>query len=220
MLTVAGMNETLRLASLTAFYFGARVAVNPTSPEAIRTVSKRAYRDLSRTLHGIGTHPDKTTLLENTHNSLREFVTGLEKVRTRDEFDALHDAWCKNRIRFFSEHPHPGRTTFTLTYGQAQKWINMALKYLAVLDHPAVDRIYPHLHVPIDSIVYEEAAHPTTGIGVPRPPGSVAWSRLNQDQYRDYQQRLRDSITGTSDGTLTPLDWEARAWITRASGQD
>ena len=48
------MDEKLRLASLTAFYFGTRVAADPTSPEAITSVSKRAYRDLSRTLHGIG----------------------------------------------------------------------------------------------------------------------------------------------------------------------
>lgn len=217
MLTVAGMNETLRLASLTAFYFGAHVAADPTSPEAITTVSKRAYRDLSRTLHGIGTHPDKTTLLEDTHTSLHQFVTNLETVTTQHEFDDRHDTWCQDRIRYFNAHPHPDKEAFTLTYGQAQKWINMTLKYFAVLNHPAMADVYPYLHVPIDSIIYKEAAHPTAGIGVPRPPGGIAWSRLNQDQYRDYQQRLRDNITDNSDGSLTPLDWEAQAWITRLS---
>lgn len=212
------MDEKLRLASLTAFYFGAHVAADPTSPEALRTVSKRAYRDLSRTLHGIGTHPDKTTLLEDTHASLREFVTSLEKVTTQEEFDTLHNAWCEDRIHFFSEHPHLGRNNFAFTYGQAQKWINMTLKYLAVLDHPAVRRVYPYLHVPIDSIVYEEAEHPTAGLGVPRPPGRVSWSRLDVDQYRDYQRRIRDSIADSDASSLTPLDWEAQAWITRSSG--
>lgn len=211
------MDTSLRLASLTAFYFGAHVATNPTSPEAIRTVSKRAYRDLSRTLHGIGTHPDKTTLLEDTHTSLHNFVTKLEKVATRGEFDDRHNAWCQDRIRFFDEYPHPDRTAFALTYGQAQKWINMTLKYLAVLDHPVIVSVYPYLHIPIDSIVYKEAAHPTAGVGVPRPPGGVSWSKLDLEQYRDYQQQLRGSIADSSDGTLTPLDWEAQAWITRLS---
>ena len=132
------MDEKLRLASLTAFYFGTRVAADPTSPEAITNVSKRAYRDLSRTLHGIGTHPAKTTLLEATHASLHAFVTDLEEVKTREEFDALHDAWCEDRICFFREHLHPDRKAFVFTYGQAQKWINMTLKYLAVLGHPTV----------------------------------------------------------------------------------
>lgn len=135
---MTGMDEKLRLASLTAFYFGTRVAADPTSPEAITNVSKRAYRDLSRTLHGIGTHPAKTTLLESAHASLHAFVTDLEEVKTREEFDALHDTWCEDRICFFREHPHPDREAFVFTYGQAQKWINMTLKYLAVLGHPTV----------------------------------------------------------------------------------
>lgn len=217
MFTVENMNETLRLASLIAFYFGAHVATDLTSPEAIRTVSTRAYRDLSRTLHGIGTHPDKNTLLENTHLSLHQFVTELQTVVTQEEFDERHDAWCQERGRYFGAHPHRDRDTFTLTYGQAQKWINMTLKYLAVLDHPAVSDVYRFLHVPIDSIVYKEAAHPTTGIGVPRPPGGIAWSRLNRDQYRDYQHNLRNNITDNSNGSLAPLDWEAQAWIARSS---
>lgn len=211
------MDEKLRLASLTAFYFGTRVAADPTSPEAITSVSKRAYRDLSRTLHGIGTHPDKSTLLEATHASLHALVTDLEKVATREEFDALHDAWCEHRIRFFNEHPHPAREAFTFTYGQAQKWINMTLKYLAVLGHPTVAGVYPYLHVPIDSIIYAEAAHPSAGITVPRPPGGRAWSRINRDEYCEYQQQLRAAIATHSDGSLAPLDWEAQAWVTRAS---
>lgn len=211
------MDDSLRLASLVAFYFGTRVAADLTSPEAITSISKRAYRDLSRTLHGIGTHPDKSALLEGTHDSLYAFVADLEEVTTRQDCDALHDAWCEDRIRFFSEHPHPERKKFAFTYGQAQKWINMTLKYLAVLGHPTVAGVYPYLHVPIDSIVYAEAEHPSAGIAVPRPPGGRAWSRLTREQYRDYQQSLRTAIATHSDGSLAPLDWEAQAWITRAS---
>ncbi|MGP6175355.1 hypothetical protein [Corynebacterium sp. A21] len=214
------MDPSLRLASLTAFYFGAHVAADPASPETIRTVSTRAYRDLSRTLHGIGTHPDKATLLEDTHTSLQQFTADLDTVDSQDTFDALHDKWCRDRIHFFDEYPHPDRKEFALTYGQAQKWLNMTMKYLSVLDHPAVTRVYPYLHVPIDSIIFKEAAHPTADISVPRPPGGVAWSRLDRDHYRNYQRRLQDSITDRSDGTLTPLDWEAQAWIARSSEHD
>lgn len=34
----------------------------------------------------------------------------------------------------------------------------MTLKYLAVLDHPDVQRVYPYLHVPLDLYVYNEAS--------------------------------------------------------------
>lgn len=43
----------------------------------------------------------------------------------------------------------------------------MTLNYLAVIDHPAIAPIYTLLHIPIDSIVYEEAKHSVTGIGTP-----------------------------------------------------
>lgn len=216
--TVTGMNEQLRLASLTAFYFGPRVATDPTSADSITTISKRAYRDLSRTLHGIGTHPNKADLMEDTHASLHTFVTDLEKVTNREEFDDLHDTWCLKRMEVFNSFHHTQRgKKFEFTYGQAQKWINMTLKYLAVLNHPAVARVYGYLHVPIDSIVYAEAEHPSAGITVPRPPGNVSWSRLNCDQYRKYQQQLQTAIATHNADEIAPLDWEAQAWITRSS---
>jgi len=42
----------------------------------------------------------------------------------------------------------------------------MTLKYLAVLNHPEVQRAYGFLHVSVDKCVYNEAAT----AGVKRPP--------------------------------------------------
>lgn len=206
------MDPSLRLASLTAFYFGARIAAAaPTNPVIIDTVSQRAYRDLNRTLHGIGTHPDKATLLDTTHQSLHQFTADLDTVNSQDEFDALHDKWCQDRIGFFATYPRADRE-FTFTYGQAQKWLNMTMKYLAVLDHPSVQRVYPYLHVPIDTIIYNQADQ----IGVPRPPKRRSWSRLDRDHYMTYHDQLREQITARTDCSA-PLDWEAHSWITRTT---
>lgn len=212
------MDPELRHRNLLAFYFGTQVALYPTSPKAIERISNRAYRDLSRTLHGIGSHPEKDALLDDAHVSLGEFLIDLEKVTNQEGFNALHHSWCKNRIEFFNQYPHPDRKSFTLTYGQAQKWINMALKYLAVIDHSAVERVYHYLHIPIDSIVYKEAERPE-GLGVPRPPGNIAWSRLDRSQYECYQQKLFDAIT-SKHPDFSPLDWEAEAWVMRSSRTD
>lgn len=103
------MDSSLRLASLTAFYFGARVTADPTTPKALETVSRRAYRDLSRTVHGITTHPDKDTLLTSAHTSLQEFVDTLEAVTSQDEFNHRHDIWCQDRIHFSYKRPHQAR---------------------------------------------------------------------------------------------------------------
>lgn len=89
------MDTSLRLKSLTAFYFGvAAVTSEPTTPAVMDKISPRDYRDLSRTLHGIGTHPAKDTLLGSTHQSLYEFTDGLDTVRSQDEFDTRHEDWC------------------------------------------------------------------------------------------------------------------------------
>lgn len=216
--SVTLMDPELRHKNLVAFYFGTQVALYPTSLAAIESISHRAYRDLSRTLHGIGSHPEKDVLLGDTHASLHRLLADLEKIMTQEEFDALHHSWCKNRIEFFNQHPHPDRKSFTLTYGQAQKWINMALKYLAVIEHSAVKSIYRYLHIPIDSIVYKEAARPD-GLAVPRPPGSIAWSRLDRNQYESYQRELFDT-TARKHPDFSPLDWEAEAWVTRSSKTD
>lgn len=79
MVNVTGTDQKLRHTSLVAFYFGTRAALDLTSYEAIKSVSRRAYRDLSRTLHGIGSHPNKKALLDDTHASLHPFITDLEK---------------------------------------------------------------------------------------------------------------------------------------------
>lgn len=83
----------------------------------------------------------------------------------------------------------------------------MTLKYLAVLDHPEVQRIYRYLHVPVDHYVIEAAAKEK----VAHPGGNKAWSRLPRDEYIDYQLRLREIVPSSS----CPLDWESTAWIDR-----
>lgn len=94
----------------------------------------------------------------------------------------------------------------------------MTLKYLAVLQHPTVLKVYPYLPIPVDSIVYEEAEDPTAGIAVPRPPEGKTGSKLDGEQYCTYHKQLRVAIADQGEG-IAPLDWEAKAWVNRASRQ-
>jgi DNA polymerase-3 subunit alpha len=67
-------------------------------------------------------------------------------------------------------------------YGQAQKWINMCLKYLSMLDHSLVENHYEYFHVPIDNYIVD-----TTGIKL-----YVAWSRLDDyNEYLKFQKSFR-----------------------------
>ena len=206
------MDPQIQRRSLIAFYFGTKVATaNVTSEQAIHGVARRAYADLQRTLRGFGTHQSRSELKRSTIASIQSFVDNLATIDSQASFDAQHDHWCRTTCDKFAHHEH-GSRPFSFHYGQAQKWLNMTLKYLAVLDHPDVQRLYPYLHVPVDQYVYKEAA----SAGVTRPVAPNAWSTLTSEKYIDYQHRLRQMVESTGKYTC-PLDWEAAVWIDRTS---
>lgn len=206
------MDESLKWLSLVTFYFGSKALGDPSSDDVIEVAAKRAYRDLNRTLRGMGTHKDRNQLVDTTCVSLVPFVSGLNTVTDQSDFDERHARWCRDRIEFFAAHPHQDRPEFCLNYGQAQKWINMTLKYLSVLGCPAVENAYAYLHVPVDSIVFDVAQKPSPGLGVAPPAQNVAWSKLGEEDYLLYQERLREA---TAESYASPLDWEAQAWANR-----
>lgn len=200
------MDSERRLASLTAFYFGRKVARAPHSDEAIRSVSWPAYRDVARTLWGIGSHPQATELKEATRDKIVSFVHSLEDIRSQEQFDQQHQAWCEDVVAYYQAHPHRDRPSFQFRYGHAQKWLNMTLKYLAVLGHPTVEGAYDFLHAPVDRDVYARAS---SLLGVRQP--KAAWSRLDGGTYRDYQAEVRRAIQ-EQDGRCV-MDWETDEWI-------
>lgn len=205
------MDTSLQQLSLKTFYFGSYVANHdPTNDGVIDRVAGRAYRDLNRTLIGIGTHHKKDFLVDNTQASLVKFVSHLSDVESQSEFDEIHQSWCQERISFFGSHPHQSRS-MNFSYGQAQKWVNMTCKYLAVLSHPDILRVYKSLHVPVDKIVFAQADK----LDVPRPSRRTPWSKLNHEQYSVYQLELRERIAQVTDFTA-PLDWEASSWSRRS----
>lgn len=200
------MNPERRLTSLTAFYFGRRVASAPHSDEAIRSVCWPAYRDVQRTLWGMGSHPRAKELKATSCDKIVSFVHSFGGIRSQEEFDQQHQVWCEDLVAFFAENSHPERPTFQFHYGHAQKWLNMTLKYLSVLGHPAVEEVYVFLHAPIDRDVYERAWEI---LGVERP--RIAWSKLDGDTYRSYQLNIRHAVAGQGRGFV--LDWETDEWM-------
>lgn len=91
------------------------------------------------------------------------------------------------------------------TYGQAQKWVNMSLKYLYVMGFDDMSHIERVIHVPVDSLIIDAANE----LGVRWP--SASWSKLdNYSEYLAFQKKLRQKIP---DRTECPLVWENHAWI-------
>lgn len=204
------MNLEEQRRSLIAFFLGTTAAnLDKNHPGLVPIAGRRAYRDLSRTLHGIGSHPEADSLRQDTYESLQTFVGNLRNVRTADEFDHQHDDWCNTAIARFAEAT--SGHDIKLHYGQAQKWLNMTLKYLAILDHDPVAHVYQFMHVPIDNVIYEQAEQ----IGAKRGTRK-AWSRLDREGYLEYQSLLKDRVSSEVGKDCIPMDWETEAWIERA----
>ena len=73
-------------------------------------------------------------------------------------FDAWHESKCAQIIDRMNAPYGDGNKVFLkarFTYGQAQKWVNMTLKYLWLLDMLPNGLSEAELHVPVDSFILE-----------------------------------------------------------------
>jgi len=164
---------------------------------------RRAYLDMNRTLHGLGTLGEghagwKSAMLR----ALRGRLTMLPGVHawTQASFDAWHYESVDMLKRISSEHGFS-----SLSVGQAQKWINMSVKYAIALGErrvPGFFHVYDVAHVAIDSVVLGRL----TELGM--PPLGCAWSRLDEyNRYIQCQQWVRDRFRDEY-----PLEVEYRLW--------
>lgn len=179
----------------------------------VEAASDRAYLDLCRTLRDAngksfskiskGTKSKMKTAIAET---IGNHVTDMPCF-DQDSFDKWHEDTCKTIIEVFEQTIGNG---WELSYGQAQKWLNMTLKYLYMLSYEFSDTQLSRFHAVIDNYILDEANR----IGVSKPPKS--WSKWNQDEYVGYQKKLRKRVEGSL------FDWEFQAWNEKESrrGED
>ena len=183
---------------LKAIYFG-----DFTDP--LKAASSRVYRDMNRTIRFNG-------LLGATRLALREKVNAVfdvelsklksDSITSQDEFDAWHHNVSDKIKKLYLDEG------VKLTYGHAQKWINMTIKYLYMLEVDTFDAVFEFLHIPLDNYVFDIARD---SLGITRP--KVAWSNWDnyEEQYLQYQNMIREKIT-----TGSPLRWGFRYWLKAA----
>lgn len=172
----------------------------------LKLAIKRAYRDFNRTLHGFGALEERDKIRETAKNQLERAFQELWKYRSRVTKQAIFNAWhrstCMKLISVYQPYH------FHFYVGQAQKWVNMTLKYIFTLGEsrlPGYQVVYPFCHVPLDNILI--AALDNYGF----PQLASAWSRIDDYAvYLGYQEWVRKCFT------LAPLDTEFYLW----SGRD
>ncbi|MDR3685809.1 MAG: hypothetical protein P4L93_02460 [Coriobacteriia bacterium] len=186
---------------LAVVYFG-------TERPGFRRYIDRAYRDFNRTLHTADSPEARQDRVEAAAVELSARLTkaAADKKAERvgeSAFDGWHDETCDALISVFGGDE--------MSYGHAQKWLNMSLKYLFSAHALKLENIgqigswYPFAHLPVDNVVLEALA----GAGfVHQLP--VPWSKLTRDQYLDFERAVRKTFKEC------PMDVEFMLW--RASG--
>ncbi|MCC7450286.1 MAG: hypothetical protein IT324_22905 [Anaerolineae bacterium] len=164
----------------------------------------RAFLDWCRTAHGLSNHPSKDNLYQQASNLLQKTLIDLQtqQITSSEQFDAWHHAICKQLIAIYQQG------NYRLFIGQAQKWINMTIKYVYVLGEqriPGFADLYPFCHTPLDNILLEQLRRYNC------PKLSQNWSRIDDyNEYLSFQSWVRQQFS------LVPLDVEFKLWM----GQD
>lgn len=212
--------------------------------------SNKAYLDMNRTMTFKEIPKNDSQKEKNRIDALRKSWrdkgTSIIKEQSRFftvEFTDWHKSVCKKLIDYYSnnklvkkENNRRTEQPAKLTYGQAQKWLNMTLKYLWLLNRlklindentiAFINTYEKSFHVPLDSYILRYVAKQdksnsnrfsssnnnglksNTDFNKYWDLFGSAWSHIdNQDEYYRYQKKLTEAILSGS-----PLEWELIHW--------
>ena len=121
-------------------------------------------------------------------------------ITSQEKFDSWHCKVCKNIKLLYNEKG------IDFTYGQAQKWLNMTIKYLYILEVEGYtfDSIFEYLHIPIDKYILKGVKDE---LEIKRPVD--AWSKLDKKEYFKYQNAIRERLREKG---ISPIRWEFENW--------
>ncbi|WFU80108.1 hypothetical protein QA645_37365 [Bradyrhizobium sp. CIAT3101] len=171
----------------------------------------RAYRDFNRTLHGLRQHADKERMKERAAIRMTALLKELAAMPApsagslQEHFDGWHNDACSMIIRCFADFG-------TFNYGQAQKWLNMTIKYRWFFGE--VDPLngwFKVAHIPVDDYVLRAAK--ANGIPI---PVRLPWSRWEASAYLRFQACVREYAAQRG---MTPLEVEHLWWMGSPKGE-
>ena len=168
------------------------------SENSIELAGKRAYRDFCRTIRNFKSNDfeERKKVRDSVISLIADEVKICPLFKNQSEYDKWHTTLCEKIINNFSSQA-------TLFYGQAQKWLNMTIKYSVVLAVPQITQFIPFLHAPVDNKVLEMANN-----NLKVHAQDFPWSKWSKEIYIDYQNKLRIAVPDNT----TPFVWEFINW--------
>lgn len=218
---------------------GVKAIKNPENKnEIIKLCAQRAYLDLARTVKfkysssqldkwkakkAQDKDREKATSYQKAKNGLineicEEILDSTENAQCTNDFSNWHKEKCEAIKKIMNERQYKedeyiiSEKSFTI--GQVQKWLNMTLKYLWLLDMLPDGLTEDLLHVPIDSFILQELkvkVNGVTGSGETYYYKRTTWSAM--DNYDDYMNLQSEIIKIAREEGKSPIAWEGSAWI-------
>lgn len=197
--------------------------------DLLLSASKRAYRDWCRTIDKTANASKTIVPIDDVTKKIKAALKLLEQQYTsafsQQDYDKWHKDTCEEIIK------ECRCKCVKIYFGQAQKWLNMTLKYLYILLVPRknmqclneynmqqgidifnlIINITPFMHVPIDNVILSIAKDLPYRIEATSPS---SWSRWTYKEYMQYQNLLRKHITH-----IPLFDWEFTTWTEQQSNE-
>lgn len=201
---------------------------------------EKAYRDATNqgafNTHTKGMEDAREKAKDGGIEILKDHICSLTE---KDRFDGWHESLCEALIKKYAEK---GFKKY-FTYGNAQKWVNMTLKYADMLPSiysmfrikmpPWMDAIAQHhanLHLPVDSYIIEsvwdrcDKSKGSEGLKadsclLPLKKGKRLQGKYSSDKVKGWSTWSKDDYqrfrAGLSEilNEQTQIEWEAEAWI-------
>lgn len=204
---------------------------------------KRAYRDATQQgafnaliPKGTGDVDEICVIKEKGKRILKKEIKKLLDKSCVIRFDDWHKNICEELIGTYGDI-NKKFADEVFSYGNAQKWVNMTLKYLDILYQIfsvfepesdfvnkygfLIDKYSRKFHVPVDSYMIEKS-WPLLDVKLPLKDKAkreknykcpyeyvTPWSQWCDEEYTEYQKNLADVL----EENMSPLEWENQAWI-------
>jgi hypothetical protein len=188
--------------------FSRTTATFPSSQE-LECAIEKAHTDMSRRANGHKPQIQAESIvwLKDRFTTISPFI-----LNNQDDFDEWHHTTCKEYCEHMNAYINSQGFVFFMTYGRAQKVLNMTFKYLyCTASYKAdVEKIIQFLHMTLDGYTlrwYKEVI--VKYINDKRPKNSAKlkvsdvsdWSKMNEPQkhqYMDIQTRIRAYLLAVS----------------------
>lgn len=225
-------------------YFGITLEDAKDSGDLIDVAIKKAYADatMQAAYNAMFSKDDHKSKIETASREayiacaghIKGALKELSNLQSQEEYNKWHTEICEFMVGEYAEKISSAKEAF-FSYGNAQKWVNMTMKYLylmcGVFDENSafmqkignmVMNLSEYLHVPVDSYIIESVWDKPVALPL-RPSGRrrkgykyasekvEPWSKWNKEQYDEFRKSLNEKMQFAED--RPPLEWENEAWL-------